>query len=257
MVNKTSEEKKVLEEVNEQENMKSNEKVEAHDKAYEGTISEEDKDSTPKEKNEPNTERGKQTVSTKKRMSRLVTSKVPLTITQPIVYRPSTRCSSVTMTPNPEEQHSTDKLFPPNTANERGTCTEFSLNSLERLHVSSVNIDHPIRTKKKRVKSFAKENFQDNIMIKEESYKIIMKESIRRRGESSTPSISLSKFKQTFNERLNAVNNALSQRYMSEIEFHKNALRKIPETISTPRVRLLNYWAKDLVNKQEEAFYQP
>ena len=255
IVSKTSEDIN-KEPIDETKSVKFNEKVEVQSTVNEGTISEEDKHSTPKEKEQYDREQN--TTSTKKRISRLVTSKIPLRITQPIVYRPSTRCSSVTMTPNLEERRSADKLFRKATINECGTCTEFSLNSLEKSHVYTINIGYPNKPIKKKVKSVAKENLQDNFMIGEESYKLRMKEAMRKRKKQcNEPSIPINQFKQTFLERLNMINNTLSQRYMSEIEFHKNALRRIPESISTPRIKLLDYWVKDLVNKQEEAFYKP
>eukprot|EP00826_Nyctotherus_ovalis_P020818 TRINITY_DN16601_c0_g1_i6.p1 TRINITY_DN16601_c0_g1~~TRINITY_DN16601_c0_g1_i6.p1 ORF type:complete len:299 (-),score=50.06 TRINITY_DN16601_c0_g1_i6:78-974(-) len=202
---------------------------------------------------EPSTTVTKQD-SAKKKPSRLVITKAPSEFTQPIAYRSLPRCNSVAALTRPSTASK-----PKAPVSEYGVCTDFTLNLLEPSHVSNISVGNVDRLVNKRLKSVAKENKPGNSMInkeEKENYKVIMNASIKRRNKDNCPIIPINKFKQSFYERLKSINNTLSQRHISELEYHKREMRRVPEGMSTPRVRLLREWTRELVSRQEEVFYQ-
>lgn len=202
---------------------------------------------------EPSTTITKQD-SGKKKPSRLITAKAPSEFAQPIAYRSLPRCNSAAALSHPA---TAGRAKVP--VSEYGVCTDFTLNLLEASHVSNISIGNVGRSVNKRLNSAAKENKQENSMInkeEKENYKVIMNESIKRRKKDHCPAIPINQFKQTFYERLKSIDSALSQRHRLELEHHRRETRKVPEGMSTPRVRLLRDWAAELAVRQQDAFYQ-
>lgn len=182
--------------------------------------------------------------------TRLINDK--LGFAQSIAYPSSTQCSTANMSLVSEP-----KTLPRTLFNEHAACTSFSLNPLETLNVLNVSI-----TTTNKFKFIPQESLQTNSMIplKEaiegkldrKDYRVIIKESLEKRRNTG---IHIEQFRRKFHERINSINDALAQRYKAEIEHHRNAIRAIPTTISTPRVRFKQQWAKNLIHRHEKIFY--
>ena len=216
------------------------------------------KEPMEEEKKSKNT--AKDTKSTRK-SSRLITNKIPQKLSQSVAFKFSDqRASSTVLSPSMEDMSSSMKMnipaFTPRMiTNEYGTCTNFKNNILEVSHVSIISIEKTytpiLRSPINEHKTQISEKYNDNFIINKENYKEYIKESARRNMEGHT----LSWFKQRFNDRLDNINNAITRRHLSEIEFHENMIRYAPEPISKSRVRLCHEWAKDSIRRREEAFY--
>jgi len=183
--------------------------------------------------------------TTSKKNTRLISDK--LGSTQPIAYRSSTQCSTTNISPVIES-----KTLPRILLKDCATCTNSSLNQLETSNVSNINIINTCT--KKKIKLMTKENLQHSSVIDERlNYRVVMKGLLKKRRNTGT---CLEQFKRNFHEKLNNINDTLAQRYKAEIEHHKNIIKIIPVTISTPRIRLRHAWAKDLIHRQEQISYQ-